>query len=712
MNRLPGQAAVRRSFATLLHPIEQLRSYRRADLLPDLLAGITVAAVLLPQAIAFALVAGVDPAAGLYTAVIGSIIGALWGSSQHLHTGPTNTASVLVLSTLSPLFMPGSPDYLTAAGLLAVMAGVFRIIMGLARLGLLVHFVSDSVVIGFTAGAGILIATREVRHLLGLPSPVDPSYFGTVWAIVTGLPGVHWLSLAVGLATLALIIGMKRFAPRWPGALVGMVGAGAATALLALDQAGVRVLGELPRSLPPPADLPLFDLELLGALSTGALAVAAIGLVEATSIGRSVAVRSGQRIDSNQEFIGQGVANIACGVFSGYSCSGSFNRSALNYDAGAHSWMAAALSGVFVLIVMLGFSGAAAFLPRPALSAVLFVAAYGMVDRREMLRILRTTFGDATIMVVTLLATVLLPLPFAVLTGILMSFAYYIVKTSAPRVEPVVPDDRFRHLVHQPDKPACPQLGIVDVHGDLYFGSVGHIEEELRRHQLAHPSQRFLLMRLRSVDHCDISGIHMLESVLRLYRERGGDVYLVHVTAPVLERMRATGFLRRLGDDHILDPDTALEYLFYRVLDPAICIYESNVRVFRECQNLPRPEYTIHLEVPPEPSEVDVPQIAARELWERLRNESDCLAIDVREPREYMAGHVPGAQNVPLSRILAGEDGLPTGRPLVLVCRSGRRSLRAAAALRARDYAQLQILDGGMIAWENEQLLEALNSTV
>jgi SulP family sulfate permease len=223
------------------------------------------------------------------------------------------------------------------------------------------------------------------------------------------------------LGTLIIILLLRRFYPKWPGTLIALSAAGATVALFGLDGYGVKILGEIPHNLPPLAPLPLTNVQLICDLSVGALAVAAIGLVEATSIARSVATQSGQRLDSNQEFVGQGLANIACGFFSGHVCSGSFNRSALNYEAKARTPLAGVFSGLFVLAAMLVFSPLAAYIPRAALAAMLLIAAYGMVDRKEMARLWRGARGDALIMIVTFLATLFLPLQFAVLTGILMS---------------------------------------------------------------------------------------------------------------------------------------------------------------------------------------------------------------------------------------------------------------------------------------------------
>jgi SulP family sulfate permease len=475
-----------------------------------------------------------------------------------------------------------------------------------------------------------------------------------------------------------------------------------------LEERGVRTLGELPGGLPPIADLPLLDFELIGQLAAGALAVAAIGLIEATSIARSLAVQSGQRLDTNQEFVGQGMANIAAGVFSGYPCSGSFNRSALTLSSGARTPVAAASSGVFVLVAALFLSPLASHIPRAALAGMLLLAAWSMIDRVQIVQIWRGARGEAVIMSITLAATLLLPLPFAVLSGILMSFAFYIMRTSTPQVRPVVPDDTFRHLVPRPDKPHCPQLGIVDIMGDLYFGAVTHVEDQIRQYRADHPTQRFLLIRMQSVDLVDISGVRMLESVLRIYRNGGGDVFITRVREPVLETLRATGFVKRLGEDHLLDEDTAIEYLFTRVLDPAVCIYESGVRVFKECQNLPRPDYAVEIPLLPiNPAEVR--EVAPRWLWERLREPSPPLVVDVREPREVLGGRIPQAINIPLPRLLDGQGPeLPRERGIVLVCRSGRRSTRAAALLRDRGFDNVAVVRGGMQAWEAEKLLAAV----
>lgn len=701
---------LRRAPAYFARPVEIARHYRREYLWPDAVAGLTTAIILLPQAIAYALIAELPPQMGLYAAIVAAIVGALWGSSSHLHTGPTNAASLLVLSSLVVIAVPGSPEFVAAAGLMAVMVGVARLAMGLARMGVLVNFVSVSVVVGFTAGAGVLISANQLRYLLRLSVPASTEFYQTVADVLRRLPETHWPSLGVAIGAVAAIVLVQRFRPKWPAALLAMVAASIAVVVFNLDGPdGVIVLGELPRSLPPLARLPLFDLQLIGRVSTGALAVSAIGLVEAMSIARAIAAHSGQRLDNNQEFVGQGLANIAAGFFSGYTCSGSFTRSAVLYTSGARTSLAAIFSGLWALLAVLLFAPLAAYLPRAALAGVLIATAYTMIEWRQIRIILRASRGDSLIMAATFLATLLLPLEFAVLAGMLVSFARYIAQTSTPGVYAVLPDDNFRHLLRRPDKPACPQMAIVAIQGALYFGAVHHVEEAIRSNRERHPAQRFLVLKMNVVSHCDVGGVAMLESIVRLYRQGGGDVFMIWVDEWLREKMRLTGFERLLGPDHFLRQDEVIGRLFYRMLDPAVCIYECEARAWKECQNLPK--HPLHVDLPPltaAPARgaADVsPADLRRKL---LYDDPPPVVIDVREPREYRQGHVPQAQLMPLPGLLLEMPDLPRDREIVLACRTGRRSARVASLLRERGYSRVRILQGGMAAWETAGLLEAV----
>ena len=688
-------------------PAQIVRNYRREHLRFDLTAGLTVAVVMLPQALAFAFIAGLPARMGLYTAVVGSVVGALWGSSNQVQTGPTNASSLLVLSALLGTEEPGTAAYVAAAGLLALMGGGFQLLMGLARLGVLVNFVSDSVVIGFTSGAGILIAVSQLANLLRLQVPSAARPWRLIPGILTGLPETHWPSLGVGLGVMVIILALRRSDHRIPALLIGLVGAAGAVGFLGLDARGVEVVGAVPRSLPPLTDVSLFDAELAAKLLTGSLAVAAIGLVETMSMARSIASQTGQRLDSNQEFVGQGLANMACGLFSGYVCCGSLSRSALNHKAGATTQLASVFAGLFVLTGALLVAPWAAYVPLSALAGALILIGWRLIDWEEIKRIWQAGNSDRGIMVLTMGTTLLIPLQYAVLAGIGVSILAYLLETSKPRVRAVKMSDDFRYFVPRAEQPSCPQLGVVEILGDLYFGAVSHIERSIDTHRQDHPRQRFLLLRMYTVENCDISGIHALESIVETYRKRGGDVYFVHVQKPVLAIMEASGFVEYVGQEHFLDPDTDVDHLFYKVIDPAVCIYECSVRAFYPCQNLPKQRYEAEVEWPDHMHLEDTPLVESEGLWHALRGEEAPLVVDVREPREYERGHIPEARLIRLPELL--RDGeIPRDRSVVLVCRGGRRSLRAAAVLRQKGFDNVRALEGGMQAWERQNLLEAV----
>ena len=691
----------------LSRPVRIFKDYNRQNIRPDLVAGVTVAVILLPQAIAFALIAELPPQMGIYTAAIAAIVGGLWGSSHQTHTGPTNAMSLLVLSILLSL---EPENYVVAAGLLALMAGIFQLGLGLARLGMLVHFVSHSVVVGFATGAGALIIIRQIPHLLGIE--VSGEGIGEYFVgIFSQLSEVNPATAALGIGSIILIVVLRKINKRIPAALIVMILSAILVAAFSLTERGVVVLATLPQSLPPISSLPILDFGFVSKLSTGALAIAAIGLVETTAISRSIASKTGQRLDSNQEFVGQGLANVAVAFFSGYPSAGSFSRSAVNFDSGAKTSVAALFSSLFLFVAVFATAPLAEFLPRAALAGVLMVVAVGMINREEIARIWEGTRGDALIMLVTFLGTLLIDIAFAILMGIMLSFALYLLRTSMPRVHQVVPDEEYRHFNYQPDRPVCPQLGVVDILGDLYFGAVSHVEEAIHDYQEREPGQRFLLIRMHNVNHCDFSGIHMLESVVGKYRDRGGDVFLVKVGYRVNKLMSSTGFDESLGQDNFLLEDAAVSDIFYHTLDPAVCIYECPVRVFKECQNLPKQLYLDDIGILDEESfDQPVADISPENLWSELREKNDKLiVIDVREPREYNRGHIPDAQLVPLPQIISGDYQFELGgeHQVVLVCRSGRRSRRAARCLSGN--GKVCTLRGGMLAWEAAGLLEAVD---
>ncbi|MCB0163020.1 MAG: STAS domain-containing protein, partial [Anaerolineae bacterium] len=377
--------------------------------------------------------------------------------------------------------------------------------------------------------------------------------------------------------------------------------------------------------------------------------------------------------------------------------------------------MSSLLSSVFVLVAMLTLGSLGIYLPIAALAGVLMVTAYGLLDIKEMKLIWKGNRSDAIIMLITFFGTIFLKIEFAVLMGVLISFAFYITRTSVPKVFPVVPDKTYKHFIRRrPGQPGCPQLGIIKISGDLYFGAVNHVEELIIKHMTSQPTERFLLLRMHGVNNCDISGIRMLENIHHLYHERGGDIFFMKVQDPVLAIMKSSGFTQKVGDSHFLSEEEAIGFLFYRVLDPAICIYECPFRAFKECQNLPKSHHSFELSTVPVILPDNLTTVSPEQLWKNLHssNGDKPVVIDVREPREYAKGHIPEARLIPLGDVMAESLSIPKTQPIVLVCRSGRRSNRAASVLKEQGFENVSILQGGLLAWEAADLLEAVDLRV
>ncbi len=689
--------------AYFTRPLRVLQGWRRRDLRPDLLAGMTVAIVAIPQSIAYAAIAGLPAQVGLYSAAVASVVGALWGSSRHLSSGPTNAASILVLSVLAPLLPIGSPEFLMAASAMAVMVGLWRIAFGLVGFGMLVNFASRAVLLGFTAGAAVLIALGQLPALAGIPAAPTHRTPDIVAALVLHLDRLHVPSLAFGATAVVATLLLNRVSRRLPGSLVALALCAAVAAAVGADRLGVATIGEVPRALPrltPFSWTWLVERDLLRHMVTGSLAVAALGLVEAMSIARALARRAGDRLDANQEFVGQGLANVAAGLFSGYTCSGSFTRSWVNFQAGARTPLASVFAGLWIVAGILAFGPFIGFLPRAALAGFVVLVAWGMVDVRGIRRVMATSPSESATLVATFAATLVFPLEFAVLSGVILSLALHIYQASLPTVVPVVPDEEFRHFVERPGAPTCPQLAVMAVRGSLFFGAAQHVEDVLLENLAHNPGQHLLLLRMHGVDRCDVSGVEMLEGLVRHYFRRGGDVFLVGVQPEVMETMRRAGFVAMLGEDRFLPAEGAIELLFEDAIDPAVCVYECEVRVFAECQALVKHPYDARLPRGVVRETHPLCHLSVVQFEEALRERKDAVLVDVREPEEYAAGHLPGSRLLPLRRIIEEADTLPRDQPIFLVCRSGRRSTRAMHWLLDLGFREVCNLRGGILSWK------------
>jgi len=561
----------------------------RQSLRDDLIAGLTGALVVLPQGVAFATIAGMPPEYGLYAGMIPAIVAALFGSSWHLVSGPTTAASVVLYSVLSAHAAPGSPEYIALALTLTFLVGLLQLGMGMLRLGALVNFISHSVVIGFTAGAALLIAANQLKHFFGIPVEAGSGFVGALNGLATHLTSINFYVLAVSGATLLTGIAVRRWAPRMPYMIAALTG-GSVLAWLLNSHYGqalthITTVGALPAALPP-LSVPHLSLEITRSLGTGVLAVALLALTEAVSIARSLALKTGQTLDGNQEFIGQGLSNLAGSFFSGYVATGSFNRSGVNLDAGAKTPLAAVFAALMLMAVVLLVAPYAAYLPNAAMAGVLVLVAWSLIDFQRIRQTLRASRVETGILFATFGAALFLSLEEAIMLGVLLSLGVYLRRTSRPNIVSRIPDPnspKRRFTSVGVNAPECPQLRIVRVDGSLYFGATGHLEERLVRGD----ARKHLVIVAHGINFVDIDAAAFLVNEARRREAAGGGLYFIRLKWSVRDFLMRGGYLAKLGVDHLFETKTeAIEQIFPR-LDQGVCA-RCPLRVFRECHAVPR----------------------------------------------------------------------------------------------------------------------------
>ena len=572
------------------------RSMTPQSMRADILAGLTGAAIVLPQGVAFAAIAGMPPEYGLYTSMVPAIIAALFGSSWHLVSGPTTAASIIMFSSLSVMAAPGSAEYIALAITLAFMVGVTQLAMGLVKLGSLVNFISHSVIVGFTAGAACLIAAKQAQSFLGIDIPDHAHLVDTLEFLWMNWERLHPLVMLVAIITLLTGIIAQRGNPKVPGMIIalfiGSLSAVFFNSVIGQETTGITMIGALPQQLPP-LSMPVFSLGIFRDLAPLALAMTLFALTEAVSIARSISIRSGQPIDGNQEFIGQGLSNILGSFFSSYVATGSFNRSGANYDAGAQTPLSAVLAGILLIAIVLLVAPLTSYLPNAAVAGLLFLVAWRLINFSQIRKILKADKNEAVILGITFFGTVFFSIEFAILAGVILSLMVYLRKTSRPRLSPRVPDEKSKNrgFVYGQFHPECPQLKILRLDDSLYFGSVAHVGELLRRYREHYPEQKHLFLLTKGIAQVDIAGAELIVKEARERRKMGGDLYMYRLRDSAAKVFIRGGYADEIGEANIFDSKIDAISTIFEKLDPAICA-TCESRIFLECQSVKKIEDT------------------------------------------------------------------------------------------------------------------------
>lgn len=532
------------------HWLPELRNW---DILrADIIAGITVALVLVPQVMAYAQLAGLPAYTGLYAAFVAPIIAAIFGSSRQLHNGPVAVISLMTASALASLAL--EPAQLVGyAALLAVMVGVIQMGLGVLRLGFLVDFLSHPVISGFTNAAAIVIGSLQLGKLLGVAQPSDQQFLATLRDIIISAPSqAHGPTMLMGLGSLALIFGFKRWAPKLPAIVITVIIATTASWAAGYQASGGAVVGVVPDGLPGFV-LPT-GWQHISALLLPATTIALLSFVEAFSIAKAVASKTRQRISADQEMVGKGLANIATGFTQGYPVSGSFSRTAVNFDAGARTGFAAIVSGLLVAITLMYLTPLLYHLPLATLAAVIMAAVFSLIQFEPFKHAWKVNPHDGFVAFMTFAITLWMAphLEYGIFVGVGLSIAFYLYRTMQPHVAELAKDedDVLRDAALFGLK-TSQTLAMFRYDGDLYFANAGYLEKTLLNAVADKPHLRVLILDLEAVDQIDATGEEILGNLAEGMHEANISFYICRPKFKLLDAIKRSGLHDKIGDDSI-----------------------------------------------------------------------------------------------------------------------------------------------------------------
>ena len=532
-----------------------LTRYNRRDFSSDLLAGLTVAVMLVPQGMAYAMLAGMPPVTGLYASTLPLVAYALIGSSRALAVGPVAIISLLTMAGVAPLARPGTVDFIALAGILALMVGVLQLALGLLRGGVLVAFLSHAVVSGFTSAAALVIALSQLHHLLGF-SLTTKAPIPILLEAFQRLGEVHPPTLLLGLSSLILLLAGRRWWPRLPMPLMVVFLGTLTVVFLGLDQEGVKIVGAVPAGLPHPA-LPRAPAEVVWALFPAALTIAFIGFLESIAVARSLAAREAERVDANRELVGLGFANLVAGVLTAFPVTGGFSRSAVNYQAGARSGLASVVAAILVMVTLMALTPLFYHLPQAILASLVMAAVVGLVDFQEPLRLWRVRPADALSLGVTFLATFLLGVETGILVGVAFSLAIFLWRSAFPHVAVMGRIARseasgacgvWRNVLRHPQARPHPRLVVLRPDSSLYFANATWLRDVVERALTERKEVRGLVIDLSAVNDVDAIALESLEELMHELDLQGQEVHLAAMKGPVAAVAARAGWRERYAD--------------------------------------------------------------------------------------------------------------------------------------------------------------------
>ncbi|WP_342631654.1 sulfate permease [Marinobacter alkaliphilus] len=551
--------------------------YSRDQATSDLVAAVIVTVMLIPQSLAYALLAGLPAQVGLYASILPLVVYAVFGTSRTLSVGPVAVVSLMTAAALAPLADMGTPEYIAGAVLIAVMSGLMLTVMGILRLGFLANFLSHPVISGFITASGIVIAASQLKHVFGIQSS-GHNLWEIAGSLLASLPDTNVPTLLVGGSALAFLLWSRQFlkpllvrlglANRSADIITktAPILAVVVTTLIAwwlnLDEKGVRLVGEVPAGLPS-FTMPTLDMAIWSQLAVSALLISVVGFVESVSVGQTLAAKRRQRIDPDQELIGLGTANLGSGLSGGMPVTGGFSRSVVNFDAGAETPAAGAYTAVGIALATLFLTPAIAWLPQATLAATIIVAVATLIDLPALGRTFRYSRTDFGAMLATIVLTLVHSVEAGIIAGVALSIGLFLYRTSRPHsavVGRVPGTEHFRNILRH-DVELCPKVTFLRVDESLYFANARFLEERVMDLVTREPELTDLVLVCPAVNLVDASALESLEAINERLTDAGVRLHLSEVKGPVMDRLKGTELIRHLGGNVYLSTYEAWQSL-------------------------------------------------------------------------------------------------------------------------------------------------------
>lgn len=526
--------------------------YSRNDLRGDLSAGLTVGVMLIPQGMAYALIAGLPPIYGLYASFVPLLLYALLGSSRQLAVGPVAMVSLLVAAGVAPLAGGDAERYIMLSLALVTIVGAIQLVLGLARFGFLANFLSHPVLAGFTSAAALIIGFSQLNHLLGVDLPRSNYVHEILWSAIEQAGEIHGLTLLIGLGSIALLIGLRRWKAQLPGALIVVVVTTFLVGLLGLDEQQVSIVGDVPGGLPAPV-LPLVSWQDVQALIPSALIISLVGFMESIAVAKVYASRHRYEVDANQELVALGMANLGGAFFHSYPVAGGFSRTAVNDRAGARTPLASVISAALIGLTLALLTPLFYYMPNAVLAAIVIVAVAGLVDVKEALYLWRTNRYDFGLMALTFVATLTLGIEEGILVGVVASMLLVLYQSSRPHtvVMGQLPESTtYRNVERHPEALVREGVAVVRIDSSLYFANAAHLKDTLRSLlDGREKSLRAIVFDMYPVNDIDSTAIHALTELVEELHQAGIDLYVAGAKGPVRDALERCDVVAIIGED-------------------------------------------------------------------------------------------------------------------------------------------------------------------